>query len=141
MKRIVLDASALLAFLEDSAGASEIEELLQRAVMNDASILVPVSSWSSVCTAVWHAKGKRDGDHVLQQLTQLPLSFVDLDHSAARKAAELAAESQAPILISFSAAVAWQQKATLVMADGIPQALEKQVRVQRVGNLEKEKTK
>jgi PIN domain nuclease of toxin-antitoxin system len=132
MKRVVLDESALLAFLWDYPGASDVEELLNRALLGQVIVFVPMSAWSSVCSAVWRAKGKASGEPLLRQLCQLPLSFIELDHSGAQRAAELAEESDVSVLMSFAAAIACQRKATLITAERIPQSLSRQVRVQNI---------
>jgi predicted nucleic acid-binding protein len=140
MKRFVLDASAVLAYLADQQGANEVEELLRRAVESDAAVSVPLSAWSSVCAAVWRQKGRKEGQHVLQQFCQLPLTFVELDRQGAAKAAELAAESEIPILPALSAAVASLRKATLVTADSCLSKLDKLIRVQQIGIPERGKS-
>lgn len=135
MKRFVLDDSALIAFLEDRTGAEEVEQLLGMALDGAILLLVPVSTWSSVCRTVWRKKGKSAGDELLQQLSHLPLSFVELDQAGAEKAADIAAcESETEVLTAFAAAVAFQRRATLVTANSTPSTLGQDIRIQRIGN-------
>lgn len=128
----MLDASAMLAYLADQPGANEVEELLGRAVAGDAVVSVPLSAWSSVCAAVWRQKGRKEGQHVIQQFCQLPVTFVELDRQGATKAAELATESEIPILPAISAAVAYLRKATLVTADSCLSKLDKVIKVRQI---------
>ena len=140
MKRVVLDESALLVFLKDCDGAEEVEQLLQKALIGEVAVLIPVSTWSAVSSAVLRSKGRNAGEQLLSQLCQLPLSFVDIDHAGAQKAADLAAaDAEVGLLTSFAGAVAYQRKATLVSANGVPPSLERQLKVQRVGVADKDK--
>lgn len=57
MKRIVLDASALMTFFENRPGAGKVEELLQLAVDGKRELLMSVVNWGEVYYSVWRVKG------------------------------------------------------------------------------------
>ena len=68
MKTHVLDASALMAFLEDRAGAERVEELLAKAAEAKRPLLMSVVNWGEVYYSVWRARGEKAADAKLAKL-------------------------------------------------------------------------
>ncbi len=62
MKRIVLDASAVMTFFEDRPGAAKVEDLLARATEGKCELLMSVVNWGEVYYSVCRAKGPGVGD-------------------------------------------------------------------------------
>jgi PIN domain nuclease of toxin-antitoxin system len=139
MKKLVLDTSAILAFLEDKPGAEEVQDLLEKAIANGLILFVPVTSWAAVCEQVWRRSGRGTGEHVLQQLRQLPLAFVQIDQTIAKSAAEVTLETGLSLLTSIGAVIARDRKATFVTAEQIPLDL-KDVKCHCVPDLLKRKS-
>jgi len=57
MKRIVLDASALMTFFDGRPGAAKVEELITSAAEGKCKLLMSVVNWGEVYYSVWRAKG------------------------------------------------------------------------------------
>ena len=127
MKRYVLDASALMTFFEDCPGAQKVEELLRRAAESQRFLLLSVINWGEVYYSVWRPQGKKTADEKLKQMAQLPLEIMDVDLAATKLAAEWKATYKLPYTACFAAALARQQKATLVTTDRDFTQVEKQI--------------
>jgi predicted nucleic acid-binding protein len=117
MKRVVLDASALMTFFEDRPGADKVEDLIQLSMEGKRELLMSVVNWGEVYYSTWRAKGPGVARKVLEDLERLPLEIVDADLELTRAAAELRAEHKLPYTDCFAAALAAVQKASLATAD------------------------
>ena len=117
MKRIVLDASALMTFFEDRPGADKVEELIRLGVEGKRHLFMSVVNWGEVYYSTWRAKGPGVARKVLEDIAQLPLEIVDADLDLTRRAAELRAEHKLPYTDCFAAALAADRKASLATSD------------------------
>jgi ribonuclease VapC len=117
MKRIVLDASALMTFLEDRPGADRIEDLIRLGVEGKRQLLMSAVNWGEVYYSTWRAKGPGVARKILDDIAQLPLEIVTADLELTRTAAELRAEHKLPYIDCFAAALAVKRKASLATSD------------------------
>jgi predicted nucleic acid-binding protein len=117
MKRIVLDASALMTFFEDRPGAETVEDLIRLAVEGKRQLSMSVVNWGEVYYSTWRTKGPGVARKILEDIAQLPLEIVDADSDLTRLAAELHAEHKLPYADCFAAALAVSRKAALATTD------------------------
>ena len=117
MKRVVLDASAVMAFFEDRPGAEKVEELIGLAVAGKRELLMSVVNWGEVYYATWHERGRDAAQKTLAEIAQLPVEIVDADFELTKLAAEFRAEHKLPYADCFAAALAKQRRSTLVATD------------------------
>jgi predicted nucleic acid-binding protein len=117
MKRIVLDASALMTFFEDRPGADKVEDLIRLGVEGKRQLLMSVVNWGEVYYSTWRAKGPGVARKILDDIAQLPLEIVNADLELTRTAAELRAEHKLPYIDCFAAALAVNRKASLATSD------------------------
>lgn len=117
MKRIVLDASALMTFSANRPGAEKVEQLIQLAVDGKRELLMCVVNWGEVYYSVWRDQGAGFARHFLAQMAQLPIHLVPADVELARHAAEFKASFNLPYVDGFAAALAAQSKASLATSD------------------------
>lgn len=117
MKRIVLDASALITFFEDRPGADKVEDLIRLGVEGKRQLLMSVVNWGEVYYSTWRAKGPGVARKVLEDIAQLPIEIVDADLELTRSAAELGTEHKLPYTDCFAAALAADRKASLATSD------------------------
>ena len=117
MKRIVLDASALMTFFEDRPGAEKVEDLIRLGVEGKRQLLMSVVNWGEVYYSTWRAHGPGVARKVLEDIAQLPLEIVDADLELTRHAAQLRAEHKLPYTDCFAAALAAVRKASLTTSD------------------------
>jgi predicted nucleic acid-binding protein len=117
MKRIVLDASALMTFSANRPGAEKVEQLIQLAVDGKRELLMCVVNWGELYYSVWRDQGAGFARHFLAQMAQLPIHLVPADVELARHAAEFKANFNLPYVDGFAAALAAQRKASLATSD------------------------
>jgi ribonuclease VapC len=117
MKRIVLDASAVITFSVNRPGAEKVEQLIQLALDGKRELLMCVVNWGEVYYSVWRDQGPGFARHILAQIAQLPIHLVPADVELARHAAEFKANFNLPYVDGFAAALALQRKASLATSD------------------------
>jgi predicted nucleic acid-binding protein len=117
MKTYVLDASALMTFFENRAGADKVEKLLVDAADAERPLAMSVINWGEVYYAVWRAHGEKVATAKVQEIAQLPIHVFDVDMDLAKLAASLKAQDNLPYADCFAAALAQARKATLVTSD------------------------
>jgi predicted nucleic acid-binding protein len=116
VKRFVLDANALLDFLENGPAAEKVGRLLQDASQQQP-LLVSVANWGEVFYLSWQRVGEERARQALAQLSRFPISIVPVDLSQALKAGELKALHHIPYVDCLAAALAMLNQSTLVTAD------------------------
>jgi predicted nucleic acid-binding protein len=117
MKRIVLDASAIITFFEDRPGADKVEDLIRLAVDGKRQLLMSVVNWGEVYYSTWRSKGPGVARKIIEDLAQLPIEIVPADIDLTHAAAELRAQHPLPYADCFAAALAAARKATLATSD------------------------
>jgi predicted nucleic acid-binding protein len=113
----VLDASALLAFLQRKPGASKVNELLKEAVRGRADILISAINYGEVYGASVREQGLDRAASIMSAVRPLPIHVVDATPERAFRAAEVKAKYKLYYVDSFAAALAIEYKATLVTSD------------------------
>jgi predicted nucleic acid-binding protein len=116
VKTYVLDASALMVFFENRAGAAKVEELLTRAADAQRPLAMSVINWGEVYYSIWRTHGEKAAAK-LHEIAQLPIQVFDVDTGLAKHAASLKAQYNLPYADSFAAAFALARKSTLVTSD------------------------
>jgi predicted nucleic acid-binding protein len=116
-KTYVLDASAVLDFVEDGPGAERVQQLFEDAARSRTPVLVSVMNWGEVFYQSWQKRGEERARKTLSDLEQLPIDVIPVDLSQALKAGELKAVHKIPFVDSVAAALAAIRKATLVTSD------------------------
>ena len=117
MKRVVLDASAVMAFFEDRGGAEKVEELIGLAVSGKRELLMSVVNWGEVYYATWRERGRDAAHKTLAEIAHLPIDIVDADFALTKLAAEFRAQRKLPYADCFGAALAKLRRATLAASD------------------------
>lgn len=113
----VLDASALLRFLDDEAGAERVERLLNQAVSGDVILLMSAVNWCEVVYAIAHRQGLSAATELLNRLSGLRVAVVPCSGDDGVEAALFKARYKIPYADAFAACLAKQNSACLVTAD------------------------
>jgi predicted nucleic acid-binding protein len=113
----VLDAYALVAFLEGEAGATQVENLIQQALRGEVRLAMTVVNLGEVYYSVWRKKSLEVAEAILENLLGLPIEFVTVDWNLARQAAEFKAKGGIAYADCFGAALAYQRGLPLVTGD------------------------
>ena len=129
MKRIVLDASAVMTFFEDRPGSVRVEELIARTVEGKSELLMSVVNWGEVYYSVWRARGRDVAQRVLAEMAQLPIDLIAADFKLTRLAAEFRAQHKLPYADCFAAALAADRKASLATSDKDFAHVERQIHI------------
>jgi predicted nucleic acid-binding protein len=113
----VLDADALIDFIESGPGMRKVDQLLHATVLEQTEIFVSVMNLGEVFYWLWIKRSEERARQTLDGLCRLPIQIVPIDLSQAIKAGELKALHKIPYVDCIAAAVALQHRATLVTAD------------------------
>lgn len=117
MSKIVIDASALLRFVDNEAGADRVESLLNRARVGELDLLMSAVNWGEVGYAVLKAHGLEQARVLLPKLSSVPLRIVPVDRDDAERAAAFKHAHRIPYADSFAGSLALTEGAPLVTAD------------------------
>jgi predicted nucleic acid-binding protein len=116
-KTYVLDASAVLDLLDNGPGASRVERLLIEADRSSNPLLASAANWGEIFYLSWQRHGEQSARETMADLSRLPIRVVPVDLPQALKAGELKALHKIPYVDCIAAALAVEQKATLVTSD------------------------
>ena len=117
MSKTVIDASALLRFVDGETGAERVEDLLNRARQETVELLMSSINWGEVVYSVLKAHGPDNGRALLPKLRNLPISIVPADASGAETAAKFKHAYRIPYADSFAGSLAVNENASLLTAD------------------------
>ena len=129
MKRVVLDASALMTFFENRPGAAKVEALLQQAVAGKLRLFMSVVNWGEVYYSTWRAHGPGVARKIIEDIAQLPIDIVPADLALTHAAAELRATHKLPYTNAFAAALASLRNASLATSDKDFASVEKKLTI------------
>lgn len=117
MKRVVLDASALMTYFEKRPGADKVKELFAQAIDGKTELLMSVVNWGEVYYSIWRSRGEAAAKEALSYIAQLPIEIVDADRKLTKVAAAFRARHKLPYADCFGAALARVRNATIATAD------------------------
>ena len=117
MKYAVLDASAVVAFLDESPGAEKMHRLLTETLHAKLHLSMSVVNWGEVYYYVWRTRGKAAADKTLADLSRWRIQIVPADTELTKLAAQFRVLHRLHYADCFAAALAQQRNATLVTAD------------------------
>ena len=117
MKTYVLDASALLAFLEKKPSAPRVNELLKDTMRGRSQILMSAVNYGEVYGKALREYGQEQAAGVMGMVSSLPITLVDATSVRALLAAGVKVKYKLYYADSFAAALCFEHKATLVTSD------------------------
>ena len=116
-KTYVLDANAVLDFVEDGPGAECVEQLFQDARQRNNPVLMSVVNWGEVFYHSWQQRGEESARATLAGLSRLKLELVPVDRPQSMQAGEIKARHKIPYVDCLAAALAIMRQAVLVTSD------------------------
>ncbi|HXM21481.1 MAG TPA: type II toxin-antitoxin system VapC family toxin [Terriglobales bacterium] len=128
-KTYVLDANAVLDFVESGAGSQKVERLLHEALRQQSLALVSVMNWGEVFYLLWQRRGEEKARQTIASLSPFPLEIVPVDLLQALKAAEIKALHKMAYVDCVAAALAELRGAVLVTSDRDFEKLGRRVQV------------
>jgi ribonuclease VapC len=115
--RYVLDANAILRYLDNEPGAARVEQLLNQARATGSELSISAVNWGEVLYVLMRKLSRTDATALARKLRSLPIAIVPVTDADAEHAAEFKAQYAMPYADCFAAALAADLKATLVTAD------------------------
>ncbi len=116
----VLDASALLRFLDREAGAERVRDLLQGAVKKRNQLLLSAANWGELVHGLYR-RNSDDAEALLADTQRLPITIVPVDAADATVAGKLKWEYRIPYADALAAALTMSRsksdRTVLVTAD------------------------
>ena len=129
MRSYVLDASALLDFLENGPGAGRVEQILNGAHRQESKVFISVMNWGEVFYNLWQHHGEEAARTGVGRLARLPIAIVPVDQQQAMTAAEVKALHKISFVDCVAAALAELQNSILVTCDRDFQKLGRRIQV------------
>ncbi len=117
MKTYVLDASALLAYLQNKPSGKKVNGLLKEALRGRAEVLMSAVNQGEVYGWILREHGADRARATMSALQPLPIRIIDVTSARALRAAEVKLTYKLYYVDSFAAALAIENKATLVTSD------------------------
>jgi predicted nucleic acid-binding protein len=116
-KTYVLDANAVLDFVEDGPGAGRVGQLFKDALRQGIPVLMSVVNWGEVFYHSWQQRGEESARRTLAGLSRFPLELLPVDLPQSLQAGEIKARHKIPYVDCIAAALAILREATLVTSD------------------------
>jgi ribonuclease VapC len=128
----VLDAWALVAFLEDEPAAEAVEKLLEQAAEKKHKLLMSVVNWGEVYYSTMREVSQEAAEQKAGEIAALPIEIVGVgeDLVLTKQAAVFKARHRMSYADCFAAALAKQRNAELVTGDPEFRSVEKDIRIE-----------
>ena len=125
----VLDASALIAYLEKESGYEKVKDAFTRASETEKRILMSVVNWGEVYYVLVKEYGLDKTREVISLIETFPLDIVPADQEIAAQAALYKAQKKLPYADSYAAALAKLRRGELITADKEFKLVEDEVKI------------
>jgi len=117
MKGYVLDANAVISYLEADEGSHKVEQLLAEASRQQLLLYISVLNLGEVYYLAWRRIGEENARGAVASVSRMPIQIVAVDLQQALKAGETKARHNIPYVDCIAAALASLHQATLVTSD------------------------
>ena len=129
----VLDAHALLAYLEREPGYEKVKAAFLDALEKDSNLLMTSVNFGEVYYIVMRDCGQQKADEIEKVVQTLPIEIVDADVPLTREAAKFKAKHKVSYADCFAAALTKIKKAELLTGDREFECLQSQIKIAWVG--------
>lgn len=126
----VLDASALLAYLEKESGYEKVRDALVRAADTDKRLLMSAVNWGEVYYVLAKTYTLDKAEEIAALIETFPVDIVPVDQHLARSAAAFKALKNIPYADCFAAALSQSRKAPLMTGDKDFKQLERNLKLE-----------
>ncbi|HAH21320.1 MAG: hypothetical protein A2Y00_00115 [Omnitrophica WOR_2 bacterium GWF2_43_52] len=125
----VLDAHALMVFLEKEAGYEKVEHYFIAAVEKGNYLLMTSVNFGEVYYSVLRECGQRKADEIEEIIRTLPITIIDVDTQIAKEAARFKANHKISYADCFAAALAKLHKGEVITGDKEFKPLESEIKI------------
>jgi predicted nucleic acid-binding protein len=98
----VLDASAVLRFIDNEAGGNRIAEILQARMDQTAEVAIPAIQWGEIAGRVRKRLGATGQDYAMKMLSEFYPRIVPATGERAVRAAEIKQDRKLPYADAFA---------------------------------------
>ena len=116
-KALVLDSWAVLAYLEDESSSQKVADLIADAHENGIPLFISVVNAGEVWYILAREVSEAEADKGVEGLRQLGIELVDVDWKLARQAGAYKSKNRMSYADCFAAALARENRASLVTGD------------------------
>ena len=125
----VLDASALMTYLEKQPGYEKIKDLFVNASESGKYLLMTTVNWGEVFYILIRGHGISEAERIQKIIETFPIEFVPADLRITQQAAIFKATKKLPYADSFAAALAKVHKGAVVTGDKEFKIIENEVKI------------
>lgn len=125
----VIDAHALLVFLEKDPGFEKVESFFITAVEKDNYLLMASVNFGEVYYIVLRECGEEKANEIERIIKTLPIEIVDVDIELAKEAGRFKALHKLSYADCFAGALAKLHKGEVITGDKEFKALEKEIKI------------
>ena len=125
----ILDASALMVYLEKESGYEKVKDMLVKAAQTNQELLMTTINLGEVYYVLHREYGGEQAAEILQMIETFPIKFINVDLDLAKQAAVYKAIKKLPFADCFAAALAKLKKGELVTKDKDFKVIEDDVKV------------
>lgn len=125
----LLDSFAFLAYLEDEAGRTRVQEILASAAASKCRVLMCMINLGEVLYIVERERGLVPAQKVLALVESLPIEMIETSRELVLDAAHIKANHTLSYADAFAVATALQENAAILTGDPEYKSVEKLVDV------------
>lgn len=129
-RALVLDAWAVIAYLEDEPSAAQVADLIASANEDGLPVYMTVVNAGEVWYNIAREVSEADANDSVKELRDLRIQFVDADWELTQEAARFKSQHKMSYADCYAAALAKVKKADLVTGDKEFKPLEEQIKIQ-----------
>jgi predicted nucleic acid-binding protein len=126
---IVLDAWAIMAYLNEEPAAQQVRRTLRQGRSGDVRLLLSIINYGECLYNIERNRGLRQAQLAIAVIDALPLEILAADRPMVFTAARIKAGCSISFADAFAAAAAKLYSATLMTGDPEFQALEQQIKI------------
>jgi predicted nucleic acid-binding protein len=128
-KAFVLDTWAVIAYFEDEPAGHQVADLIGDAHENGIPLTMSVINAGEVWYILAREVSEEEADHSIAQLQHLGIEFVEVNWKLAVEAARFKSKHKMSYADCFAAALAKENKASLVTGDHEFKQVEDQIKI------------
>jgi len=124
----VIDACALMAYLEKESGYQKVKELLVKASEGSRTLLMTTVNWGEVSYVLVRYYGILEAEKIQRIVETFPIEFIPVDLGLAKQAALYKAAKKLPYADCFAAGLAKLHRGEIVTADKEVKVIEDEIK-------------
>lgn len=125
----ILDAFALMAYLQNESGQAQVEKLLAQALNDECDIWMSLINWGEVVYTVAREQGTELANQVIEDIDRAPITLIEITRARVDAAARIKSQHRVSFADAFAIALAQEFDAIVVTDDPEFRAIENIVSV------------